>query len=46
MKLEFGRADNKLLVIDEFSGDIMRVFDPAKRKVLNQLKLAEGFDLT
>ena len=46
MKLEFGRADNKLLVIDELSWDIMRVYAPAKRKVLNQLELAEGFDLT
>jgi phosphoribosylaminoimidazole-succinocarboxamide synthase len=46
MKLEFGRADDKLLVIDELSGDTMRVYDPAKRKVLNQLELAEGLGLT
>ena len=46
MKLEFGRADDNLLVIDELSGDTMRVYDPAKKKVLNQLELAEEFGLT
>lgn len=46
MKLEFGRAGDKLLVIDGLSGDTMRVYDPGKKKVLNQLELAEGFSLT
>ncbi len=46
MKLEFGRADDKLLVIDELSGDTMRVYDHAERKVLNQLELAERLGLT
>lgn len=41
MKLEFGRVDGKLLVIDALSGDTMRVYDPAQKKVLNQLELAE-----
>lgn len=46
MKLEFGRTGDKLLVIDGISGDTMRVYDPGKKKVLNQLELAEGFSLT
>jgi len=46
MKLEFGRAGDKLLVIDGLSGDTMRVYDPGKKKVLNQLELAERFSLT
>mgnify|MGYP001071840979 CR=1 FL=1 len=46
MKLEFGRVGDKLLVIDALSGDTMRVYDPAKKKVLNQLELAEWFGLT
>ena len=46
MKLEFGRAGDNLLVIDALSGDTMRVYDSAKKRVLNQLELAEGFGLT
>ncbi len=46
IKLEFGRTGDKLLVIDGISGDTMRVYDPGKKKVLNQLELAEGFSLT
>lgn len=46
MKLEFGRAGDNLLVIDGLSGDTMRVYDSGKKKVLNQLELAEGFGLT
>lgn len=41
MKLEFGRKGRELLVIDELSGDTMRVYDPGKKKMLNQLELAE-----
>lgn len=40
MKLEFGRIDDKLLVVDELSGDTMRVYDPAEKKLLNQVELA------
>ena len=46
MKLEFGRSEGELLVIDELSGDTMRVYDPAKRKVLDQLELARRLGLT
>lgn len=46
MKLEFGRIGENLVVIDALSGDTMRVYDPAKGKVLNQLELAEGLGLT
>jgi len=45
MKLEFGRSNGRLLVIDELSGDTMRVYDPEKRRVLNQLELAEKMGL-
>lgn len=46
MKLEFGRKNGELLVIDEISGDTMRVYDPAQKKVLNQLELAERLGLS
>lgn len=46
MKLEFGRIGEKLVVIDALSGDTMRVYDPAKRKVLNQIELAKELGLT
>ena len=46
MKLEFGRIDEKLVVIDALSGDTMRVYDPVeKKKVLNQVELAERLGL-
>lgn len=45
MKLEFGRVGGELLVIDELSGDTMRVYDPAQKKVLNQLELARRLGL-
>ncbi|MEA1904796.1 MAG: phosphoribosylaminoimidazolesuccinocarboxamide synthase, partial [Candidatus Hadarchaeota archaeon] len=40
MKLEFGKIDGKLAVVDEISGDTMRVYDSKKRRMLNQLELA------
>ena len=40
MKLEFGRLDGKLLVLDELSGDTMRVYDLAQEKLVNQVELA------
>jgi len=40
MKLEFGRIDGKLLVVDELSGDTMRVYDLAQKRLLNQVELA------
>ena len=46
MKLEFGRIGEKLVVIDALSGDTMRVYDSEKKKVLNQLELAERLGLT
>jgi phosphoribosylaminoimidazole-succinocarboxamide synthase len=45
MKLEFGRIGEKLVVIDALSGDTMRVYDPAEKKVLNQIELAERLGL-
>lgn len=46
MKIEFGRVQGKLIVIDEISGDTMRVYDPEKDKILNQIELAERLNLT
>lgn len=40
MKLEFGRAGGDLVLVDELSGDTMRVYDPRSNKLLNQLELA------
>jgi phosphoribosylaminoimidazole-succinocarboxamide synthase len=45
MKLEFGRRDNKLLIIDELSGDTMRIYDPGQKRMLNQVELAERLGL-
>ena len=46
MKLEFGRLGGGLVVIDELSGDTMRVFDPKEKRLLNQLELANKLGLT
>ena len=46
MKLEFGRGDDRLLVIDEISGDTMRIFDPVQKRLINQVELAEKLGLT
>jgi len=40
MKLEFGRVDGKLLMVDELSGDTMRVYDLAQKRLINQVELA------
>lgn len=45
MKLEFGRVDEKLLVIDALSGDTMRVYNPTQKKVLDQIELAKALGL-
>jgi len=45
MKLEFGRLGGGLVVIDELSGDTMRVFDAKEKKLLNQIELAEALGL-
>ncbi|MEW6222322.1 MAG: phosphoribosylaminoimidazolesuccinocarboxamide synthase [Candidatus Hadarchaeota archaeon] len=41
MKLEFGRIQKKLAMIDALSGDTMRVLDPKSGRILSQLELAE-----
>ncbi len=41
MKLEFGKINDKLVVIDEISGDTMRVYDSKKQRMLNQLEFAQ-----
>jgi phosphoribosylaminoimidazole-succinocarboxamide synthase len=41
MKLEFGRINGKLAVVDEISGDTMRVYDLKRGRLLNQVELAE-----
>ena len=46
MKLEFGRADGKLLVVDELSGDTMRVYDKIQKRIIDQMELARKLDLT
>lgn len=45
MKLEFGRINRKLAVVDEISGDTMRVYDLKHKKLLNQVELAEKLGL-
>lgn len=45
MKLEFGEDQGELLVIDEISGDTMRVHDPAKDEILDQIALAEKLNV-
>jgi len=40
MKLEFGRINGKLLLVDELSGDTMRVYDLAQKKLIDQVELA------
>ncbi len=46
LKVEFGRIDDKLVLVDELSGDTMRVYDPAEKKLLNQIELAEKLGIT
>jgi phosphoribosylaminoimidazole-succinocarboxamide synthase len=46
LKVEFGRVDEKLVVVDELSGDTMRVYDPTKKRLLNQIELAEKLGVT
>jgi phosphoribosylaminoimidazole-succinocarboxamide synthase len=46
MKLEFGWINSKLTVVDEISGDTMRVYDLRQRRLLNQVELAEKLGLT
>lgn len=46
MKLEFGRSDGGLRVVDEISGDTMRVRDLETGQMLNQIELAERLELT
>lgn len=41
MKLEFGELNDEILVIDEISGDTMRVYDSGIKKILNQVELAK-----
>lgn len=41
MKLEFGKIDGKLAVVDEISGDTMRVYDSKRQRMLNQLEFAQ-----
>jgi phosphoribosylaminoimidazole-succinocarboxamide synthase len=45
MKLEFGRINGKLAVVDEISGDTMRVYDLKQKRLLNQVELAEKLGL-
>jgi phosphoribosylaminoimidazole-succinocarboxamide synthase len=45
IKLEFGRIDGKLLVVDEISGDTMRVYDLKQERLLNQVELADKLGL-
>jgi len=46
MKLEFGRADGKLLMVDELSGDTMRVCDKIQKRMMDQMELAKKLGLT
>ena len=46
MKLEFGRADGKLLMVDEPSGDTMRVHDKIQKRMIDQIELARKLGLT
>lgn len=45
MKLEFGELNDEILVIDEISGDTMRVYDSGIEKILNQVELAKKLNL-
>lgn len=45
MKLEFGRINGKLAVVDEISGDTMRVYDLKQKRLLNQVELADKLGL-
>jgi len=46
MKLEFGRSDSKHLMVDELSGDTMRVYDKIQKRVMDQIELARKLGLT
>jgi phosphoribosylaminoimidazole-succinocarboxamide synthase len=46
MKLEFGRSDGKLLMVDELSGDTMRVYDKIQKRMIDQMELARKLGLT
>jgi phosphoribosylaminoimidazole-succinocarboxamide synthase len=46
MKLEFGRADGELLMVDELSGDTMRVYDKIQKRMMDQMELARKLGLT
>jgi len=46
MKLEFGRADGELLMVDELSGDTMRVHDKIQKRMIDQIELARKLGLT
>jgi len=46
MKLEFGRADGELLMVDELSGDTMRVYDKIQKRMMGQIELARKLGLT
>jgi phosphoribosylaminoimidazole-succinocarboxamide synthase len=46
MKLEFGRVGGKLIMVDELSGDTMRVYDLTQKKLLNPVELATKLGLT
>ncbi len=46
MKLEFGRSNGKVIMIDELSGDTMRIYDPAQQRLINQIELADKLGLT
>jgi phosphoribosylaminoimidazole-succinocarboxamide synthase len=45
MKLEFGRIDGRLLMVDELSGDSMRVYDLTQKRLINQVELAAKLGL-
>ncbi|MBS3815523.1 MAG: phosphoribosylaminoimidazolesuccinocarboxamide synthase [Hadesarchaea archaeon] len=45
LKLEFGNQNGEIEVIDEISGDTMRVFDSDNEVILNQVELAERLGL-
>jgi phosphoribosylaminoimidazole-succinocarboxamide synthase len=46
MKLEFGRVGGKLIMVDELSGDTMRVYDLTQKKLLNPVELATKLGIT
>lgn len=46
MKLEFGRSNGNIIMIDELSGDTMRIYDPAQQRLINQIELADKLGLT